>query len=160
VLSDYPTSVVVFITGEHLLLPGVFISYGWQEKLDKDQDPQSAWEGMINSVPYCFTFCRLYMFHMFISVISYVAIDLSKLLYCWGPLASEGPQKCNWLCSPKEICEQVPSKSSCEYTKAWLRRSLTEPTITTKDKTITKLCAEELRHNGGKGNWLKDEKPD
>ena len=31
--------------------------------------------------------------------------------------------------------------------------------ITTKDKTITKLCAEELRHNDGKGNRLKDEKP-
>jgi hypothetical protein len=27
--------------------------------------------------------------------------------------------------------------------------------ITTKDKTITKLCAEELRHNGGKGTDLK-----
>jgi hypothetical protein len=28
---------------------------------------------------------------------------------------------------------------------------LTGTAITTKDKMITKLCAEELRHNGGKG---------
>jgi hypothetical protein len=34
---------------------------GWQEKLDKVQDHRSAWEGMINSVRYCFTFCILYM---------------------------------------------------------------------------------------------------
>jgi hypothetical protein len=54
---------------------------------------------------------------------------------------------------------QVPSKSDCEYTKAWLRQSLTGTVITMKDKTITKLCAEELRHNDGKGNRLKDEKP-
>jgi hypothetical protein len=66
-------------SGKHLLLPGDFILYGRQEKLDKDQDPRSAWEGMINSAPYCFTFCRLYMFHMFISAVVYVAMNLSKL---------------------------------------------------------------------------------
>jgi hypothetical protein len=61
------------------LVTGVFITYGWQEKMDKDQDHRSAWEGMINSVSYCFTFCRVYMFYIFISVVSYVAIELSKL---------------------------------------------------------------------------------
>jgi hypothetical protein len=54
------------------------------------------------------------------------------------------------LCFPREICEQVPSKSDCEHTRTWLRRSLTGTAITTKDKTITKLRAEELRHNGRK----------
>jgi hypothetical protein len=34
---------------------------------------------MINLAPYCFMFCRLYMFHMFIYVVSYVAMNLSKL---------------------------------------------------------------------------------
>jgi hypothetical protein len=29
----------------------------------------------------------------------------------------------------------------------------------TKDETITKLCAEELRHDSRKGNRLKDKKP-
>jgi hypothetical protein len=53
----------------------------WQVKLDKDLDPQSAWEGMINPSPYCFTFCRLYMSHMFILVVSYIGINLSNLFY-------------------------------------------------------------------------------
>jgi hypothetical protein len=69
---------------------------------------------------------------------------------CWGPSASEGPQKRNLTMSSKKICEQVPSKTDCEYTRTWLRRSLTGTAITTKDKTITKLCAEELRYNGRK----------
>jgi hypothetical protein len=37
------------------------------------------------------------------------------------------------------------------YTEAWSRRSLTGTAIMTKDKMITKLYAEELRHHGGKG---------
>jgi hypothetical protein len=51
----------------------------WQGKLDKDLDHQSAWEGMISLFPYCFTFCRLYMFHIFICDVLYVAIILSYL---------------------------------------------------------------------------------
>jgi hypothetical protein len=58
------------------------------------------------------------------------------------------------------MCEQVSSELDYEYIRVWSRRSLIELAITTKDKMITKLCAEELRHNGGKGNRLKDEKPD
>jgi hypothetical protein len=65
----------VYATAQNIF----FFLATWQEKLDKDQDPRSAWEGMINSVPYYFTFCRLYMFHIFISVVSYVVIELSKL---------------------------------------------------------------------------------
>jgi hypothetical protein len=42
-------------------------------------------------------------------------------------------------------------ESGCGYTEVWSRRSLTRMVITTKDKMITKLYAEELRHHGGKG---------
>jgi hypothetical protein len=58
------------------------------------------------------------------------------------------------------MCEHVSSELDYEHIRLWLRRSLVEPAITMKDKAITKLCAEELRHNGGKGNRLKDEKPE
>jgi hypothetical protein len=66
----------IYATAQHpslysSLVTSVFISYGWQEKLDKDQDPRNAWKGMINSVHYYFTFCILYMF---ISIVSYVAL--------------------------------------------------------------------------------------
>jgi hypothetical protein len=57
----------------------IFFLATWQGKLDKDLDHQSAWEGMISLFPYCFTFCRLYMFHIFIYVVSYVAMILSYL---------------------------------------------------------------------------------
>jgi hypothetical protein len=50
-----------------------------QEKSDKDLDPRNAWEGMIVSSPYCFTFSRLYMFHMFMSTVSFVTMNLSHL---------------------------------------------------------------------------------
>jgi hypothetical protein len=74
----------VYATAQRLslsssLVPGVFISFGWQEKLDKDPDPRSAWEGMINSVRYCFTFCILYMF---ISIVSYVAL-FCHIIICY-----------------------------------------------------------------------------
>jgi hypothetical protein len=62
------TSIVVFIAGKHLLLPGVFISYGMTREV-----------GQIVSSPYRFTFSRLYMFYMFMSTISYVTMNLSHL---------------------------------------------------------------------------------
>jgi hypothetical protein len=34
---------------------------------------------MINSATYRFTFCKFYMFYMFNSAVSYVAMKLSKL---------------------------------------------------------------------------------
>jgi hypothetical protein len=43
---------------------------------------------------------------------------------CWGPSASEGPQKHNWQCFPSEICEHVSSESGYGYTRVWSRRSL------------------------------------
>ena len=45
--------------------------------------------------------------------------------YCWGPSASEGPQK-TWFDNVFQVCEQVSSESGCGYTRAWSRRSLTE----------------------------------
>jgi hypothetical protein len=51
----------------------------WQEMLDKDLDPRSAWEGMLVSSPYRFTFSRLYMFHIFNSIVLYVTIYLSHM---------------------------------------------------------------------------------
>jgi hypothetical protein len=51
----------------------------WQKKLAKDLDHQSAWEGMISLFTYCFVFWRLYMFHIFIYVVSYVGMILSYL---------------------------------------------------------------------------------
>jgi hypothetical protein len=42
-------------------------------------------------------------------------------------------------------------ESGCGYTEAWSRRSSTGTAIMMKDKMITKLYAEELRHHGGKG---------
>ena len=66
------------------LVPGVFISIGWQEKLDKDQDPRSAWEGMINSVRYCFIFCILYMSYVplfYHVIICYICVSYSHPVY-------------------------------------------------------------------------------
>jgi hypothetical protein len=51
----------------------------WQKKLAKDLDHQSVWEGMISLFTYCFVFWRLYMFHIFIYVVSYVGMILSYL---------------------------------------------------------------------------------
>jgi hypothetical protein len=45
-------------------------------KLDKDLDPRSAWQGMINSSLYRFSFCKLYMF---IPAVLFIAINLSNL---------------------------------------------------------------------------------
>jgi hypothetical protein len=44
--------------------------------------------------------------------------------YCWGPSASEGPQKHD-LTMFSKVCEQVSSESGYGYTRAWSRRSLT-----------------------------------
>jgi hypothetical protein len=59
-----------------LLLPGEEMSSSltkWREKLDKDLDHQSAWD--------YFMFSRLYMFLLFISTVSYVAMSLFHLFY-------------------------------------------------------------------------------
>jgi hypothetical protein len=72
-------SAIRFLGSVYAIAQNIFFLTTWQEKLDKDLDPHSAWQGMINSVSYCFTFCRLYMFHIFICVVSYVAMFLSHL---------------------------------------------------------------------------------
>jgi hypothetical protein len=72
--------------------------------------------------------------------------------YCWGPSASEGPQKRDVTMFSKYAIRYLRNQESgCGYAKAWSRRSLTRTAITTKDKMIMKLYAEELRHHGGKG---------
>jgi hypothetical protein len=43
---------------------------------------------------------------------------------CWGPSASEGPQKHDLTMFPSEICEQVSSETGCGYTRVWSGRSL------------------------------------
>jgi hypothetical protein len=71
-----------------------FFLVEWQEKLVKDLNPRNAWEGMIVSSPYYFTFSRLYMFRMFMSTVSYVTMNLSHLfchiilchVWCWFTL--------------------------------------------------------------------------
>jgi hypothetical protein len=71
---------------------------------------------------------------------------------CWGPSASEGPQKRDLTMFSKYASRYLRNQESgCGYTEAWSRRSLTGTATTTKDKMITKLYAEELRHHGGKG---------
>ena len=71
---------------------------------------------------------------------------------CWGPSASEGPQKRDLTMFSKYASRYLRNQESgCGYTEAWSRRSLTRMVITTKDKMITKLYAEELRHHGKKG---------
>jgi hypothetical protein len=71
---------------------------------------------------------------------------------CWGPSASEGPQKRDLTMFPKYASRYLRNQESgCGYTEAWSRRSLTRMVITTKDKMIMKLYAKELRHHGGKG---------
>jgi hypothetical protein len=57
----------VYVTAQNIFL---FLAT-WQEKLDKDLNPQSAWEGMINLSPYCLRsadyICFIYsslLFHM------------------------------------------------------------------------------------------------
>jgi hypothetical protein len=60
-----------------------------------------------------------------------------------------------------EMCKHVSSELDYKYIRLWPRRSLSgKEGDCDEEKIITKLCAEELRHNGGKGNRLKDEKPD
>jgi hypothetical protein len=72
--------------------------------------------------------------------------------YCWGPSASDGPQKRDLTMFSKYASRYLRNQESgCGYTEAWSRRSLTGTAFTTKDKMITKLYAEELRHHGGKG---------
>jgi hypothetical protein len=72
--------------------------------------------------------------------------------YCWGSSASEGPQKRDLTMFSKYASRYLRNQESgCGYTEAWSRRSLTGTAIMTKDKMITKLYAEELRHHGGKG---------
>jgi hypothetical protein len=65
--------------------------------------------------------------------------------HCWGPSASEGPQKRDLTMLSKYASRYLRNQESgCGYTEAWSRRRLTET-------AITKLYAEELRHHGGKG---------
>ena len=72
--------------------------------------------------------------------------------YCWGPSASEGPQKRDLTMFSKYASRYLRNQESgCGYTEAWSRRSLTRMVITTKDKMITKLCADKLRHDSRKG---------
>jgi hypothetical protein len=72
--------------------------------------------------------------------------------YCWGPSASEGPQKRDLTMFSKYASRYLRNQESgCGYTEAWSRRSSTGTAIMMKDKMITKLYAEELRHHGGKG---------
>jgi hypothetical protein len=82
----------VYATARTSLLVNIFFLASssrtvWQEKLDKDLDPRSAWEGTINSAPYRFTFSRLYI--LFISTVSYVAMNLSNL-FCHIMLGAFG----------------------------------------------------------------------
>jgi hypothetical protein len=70
---------------------------------------------------------------------------------CWGPSASEGPQKRDLTMFSKYASMYLQNQESgCGYTEVWSRRSLTGTTIMTKNKMITKLYAEELRCHGGK----------
>jgi hypothetical protein len=72
--------------------------------------------------------------------------------YCWGPSASEGPQKHDLTMFSKYASRYLRNQESgCGYTEAWSRRSLIGTAITKKDEMITKQYAEELRHHGGKG---------
>ena len=76
----------------------------------------------------------------------------TTLALCWGPSASEGPQKRDLTMFSKYASRYLRNQESgCGYTEAWSRRSLTGTAITTKDKMITKLYAEELRHDSRKG---------
>jgi hypothetical protein len=78
--------------------------------------------------------------------------DKDKKDECWGSSASEGPQKRDLTMFSKYASRYLRNQESgCGYTEAWSRRSLTGTAIMTKDKMITKLYAEELRHHGGKG---------
>jgi hypothetical protein len=81
--------------------------------------------------------------------LSFLQINIARG-YCWGPSASEGPQKRDLAMFSKYASRYLRNQESgCGYTEAWSRRSLTGTTITTKDKMITKLYVEELRHHGG-----------
>jgi hypothetical protein len=73
-------SAIRFLGSVYATAQNIFFLATWQVKLDKDLDHQSAWEGMISLFPYCFAFYKLFMFHIFISVVSYVPINLSHLL--------------------------------------------------------------------------------
>ena len=46
------------------------------------------------------------------------------------------------------------------YLRTWIRATVGRSTRNTKVYAEPKLCVEELRENGRKGNRLKDEKPD
>jgi hypothetical protein len=80
------------------------------------------------------------------------ALVFPHYVACWGPSASEGPQKHDLTMFSKYASRYLRNQESgCGYTEAWSRRSLTGTAITTKDKMITKLYAKELWHHGGKG---------
>jgi hypothetical protein len=68
------TSVVVFITIKHLLLPGRMT-----REVGQGSGSSERMGGMIVSSPYCFTFSILYMFHMFMSTVSHVTMNLLHL---------------------------------------------------------------------------------
>jgi hypothetical protein len=71
--------------------------------------------------------------------------------YCWGPSTSEGPQKRDLTIFSKYasryLRNQVTGIQVSGQDEAWVGRK----TIMTKDKMITKLCVEKLRHDSRKG---------
>jgi hypothetical protein len=71
--------------------------------------------------------------------------------WCWGPSASEGPQKHDLTMFSKYasryLRNHVTGIQEHGQDEAWLKWK----TIMTKDETITKLRAEELRHDSRKG---------
>jgi hypothetical protein len=71
--------------------------------------------------------------------------------FCWGPSASEGPQKHDLTMFLKYIDR---------YLRTRIRATVRRSTKNMKVGAEPKLCVEELRNSGGKGNRLKDEKPD
>jgi hypothetical protein len=72
-------SAIRFLGSVYATAQNIFFLTAWQVKVDKDLDPRSAWEGMINSALYCFTFYILYM--LSISTVSYIIMNLSHLFY-------------------------------------------------------------------------------
>jgi hypothetical protein len=72
------------------------------------------------------------------------------LARCWGPSASEGPQKHNvtmfYKYASRYLRNQVVRMQKHGQDEASLKWKM----FVTKDETITKLCAEKLRHDSRK----------
>lgn len=71
--------------------------------------------------------------------------------YCWGPSASEGPQKHNLTMFSKYASRYLQNQVAGIQEHGQDEASLKWKTIMTKDETVTKLCAEKLRHDSRKG---------